>query len=381
MTTTTDIPRPRFARMYLKAAARADRRGATEHRRRLLQDLTGRVLEMGAGNGLNFAHYPPTVTEVVAIEPEPTLRAIAQQAAAGAPVPVTVRAGTADALPLEDGEMDAAVASLVLCSVPDQARALAELHRVLRPGAELRFYEHVIARCQPMRTILRLADHSGLWPRDRRRLPPRARHRRRHRGRRLHDRALRALRLSRQRAGAQRPAHPRHRTTALGGGRRPALDRGLAKLGELFVPQQVIYMGEGGVQTLEAAIGCTLEGGLRTAVLHHVLGLDSAQGRPRPRPAKGCSSPRRSAEGDLAGLLRVSSKAQTRLSAPSRADMAWGRTREQWVFAIAGIASANSPVRSDPVRPCVAGSTGATARRSSVHQLSTGRPNSARGPD
>ena len=164
MTTTTDIPRPRFARMYLKAAARADRRGATQHRRALLQDLTGRVLEMGAGNGLNFAHYPPTVTEVVAIEPEPTPRAIAQRAAAGAPVPVTVRAGTADALPLADGEMDAAIASLVLCSVPDQARALAELHRVLRPGGELRFYEHVIARCQPKRSILQLADRSGLWP-------------------------------------------------------------------------------------------------------------------------------------------------------------------------------------------------------------------------
>jgi SAM-dependent methyltransferase len=164
MTTTTDIPRPRFARMYLRAAARADRRGATQHRRRLLEDLTGRVLEVGAGNGLNFAHYPATVTEVVAIEPEPTLRAIAQQAAAGAPVPVTVRDGTADALALADGEMDAAVASLVLCSVPDQARALAELHRVLRPGGELRFYEHVIARCQPKRAILQLADHSGLWP-------------------------------------------------------------------------------------------------------------------------------------------------------------------------------------------------------------------------
>ena len=162
--TTTDIPRPRFARTYLKAAARADRRGATEHRRRLLQDLTGRVVEIGAGNGLNFAHYPPAVTEVVAIEPEPTLRAIAQQAAADAPVPVTVREGTADALPLADGEMAAAVASLVLCSVPDQARALAELHRVLRSGGELRFYEHVIARCQPKRTILQLADHSGLWP-------------------------------------------------------------------------------------------------------------------------------------------------------------------------------------------------------------------------
>ena len=150
--------------MYPKAAARADRRGATEHRRRLLAGLSGRVVELGAGNGLNFAHYPATVTEVVAIEPEPNLRAAAEATARHAGVNVTVRAGTADRLPLADGEVDAAVASLVLCSVPDQESALAELHRVLRPGGELRFYEHVIARCQPKRTILQLADRSGLWP-------------------------------------------------------------------------------------------------------------------------------------------------------------------------------------------------------------------------
>ncbi|MGH2714027.1 MAG: methyltransferase domain-containing protein [Thermoleophilaceae bacterium] len=164
MTGATDIRRPFFARMYPKAAARADRRGATDHRRRLLDGLSGRVVELGAGNGLNFAHYPTTVTEVVAIEPEPNLRAAAEAAAQRAAITVTVRAGTADHLPLEDGEVDAALASLVLCSVPDQASALAELHRVLRPGGELRFYEHVIARCQPKRTILQLADRSGLWP-------------------------------------------------------------------------------------------------------------------------------------------------------------------------------------------------------------------------
>lgn len=164
ITSKTDIPHPRFARMYLKAAARADRRGAGAHRRRLLGDLRGRVLEIGAGNGLNFAHYPATVSEVIAVEPEPTLRAVARRAAADAPVAVSVRGGIADSLPLADGEMDAAVASLVLCTVPDQARALAELHRVLRPGGELRFYEHVIARGQPKRMILQLADRSGLWP-------------------------------------------------------------------------------------------------------------------------------------------------------------------------------------------------------------------------
>jgi ubiquinone/menaquinone biosynthesis C-methylase UbiE len=150
--------------MYLKLSARGERRGAADHRRRLLEALTGRVVEIGAGNGLNFAHYPAAVTEVIAIEPEPTLRAAAQEAAAGASVPVTVREGTADALPLEDGELDAAVASLVLCSVPDQGRALAEIHRVLKPGGELRFYEHVIGQRQPKRAILQLLDRSGVWP-------------------------------------------------------------------------------------------------------------------------------------------------------------------------------------------------------------------------
>lgn len=164
MTSTTDIEHPRFARMYLKASKRMDKRGVGDHRRKLLEGVSGRVVELGAGNGLNFAHYPETVTEVIAVEPEPTLRAEAEKAAAAASVPVSVRAGTADALPLADGEMDAAVASLVLCSVPDQARALAELHRVVRAGGELRFYEHVIANRQPKRAILQFADSSGLWP-------------------------------------------------------------------------------------------------------------------------------------------------------------------------------------------------------------------------
>ena len=86
------------------------------------------------------------------------------RAAASAPVPVRVIAGVADRLPLADGSVDAAVASLVLCSVPDQNVALSELRRVLRAGGELRFYEHVIARSQPKRLLLQVLDHSGLWP-------------------------------------------------------------------------------------------------------------------------------------------------------------------------------------------------------------------------
>lgn len=143
--TTTTVRHPLFARFYARLSAAAERHGAAEHRDRLLDGLHGRVIELGAGNGLNFAHYPTTVTEVVAVEPEPHLRRLAEQAAVGAAVPVRVVDGSADALPAGDGEFDAGVASLVLCSVPSQDRALAELFRVIRPGGDLRFYEHVLA--------------------------------------------------------------------------------------------------------------------------------------------------------------------------------------------------------------------------------------------
>jgi SAM-dependent methyltransferase len=162
--TTTDIARPRFARFYLRGASNAEERGATDHRRRLLEGLRGAVVEVGAGSGLNFRHYPPQVTEVIAVEPEPTLRSHAESAAQSARTPVRVLGGVADDLPLDDASADAAVASLVLCSVPDQRNALAEIRRVLRPGGELRFYEHVIPRSQPKRLLLQVLDHSGIWP-------------------------------------------------------------------------------------------------------------------------------------------------------------------------------------------------------------------------
>jgi ubiquinone/menaquinone biosynthesis C-methylase UbiE len=85
------------------------------------------------------------VTSVVAVEPEPYLRERAAAAAAEAPVSVRVVDGVAEELPLESGSVDAGIASLVLCSVSDQEAALSELHRVIRPGGELRFYEHVRA--------------------------------------------------------------------------------------------------------------------------------------------------------------------------------------------------------------------------------------------
>ncbi|MGH2599084.1 MAG: class I SAM-dependent methyltransferase [Dehalococcoidia bacterium] len=157
------VDAPLFVFLWRRFSATAMAHGQGEHRRQLLDGLAGRVIEVGAGEGLNFAYYPPTVTEVIAVEPENRLRASATTRARTAPVPIRVIPGVADRLPADDAAFDAAVASLVLCSVPDQARALVELGRVLRPGGELRFYEHVAADRQPLAGVQHLAD--PLWSR------------------------------------------------------------------------------------------------------------------------------------------------------------------------------------------------------------------------
>jgi ubiquinone/menaquinone biosynthesis C-methylase UbiE len=134
--------------------------GVAEHRRELLAGISGRVIEIGAGTGANFPHYPEGVREIVAVEPEPYLRARAATAEALAPVRVVD--AVADELPFENGSFDVAVSSLVLCSVADQRAALAELHRVLRPGGELRFYEHVRAEDRRLASAQRVLD--VVWP-------------------------------------------------------------------------------------------------------------------------------------------------------------------------------------------------------------------------
>lgn len=139
-------------------------REISSERDRLLAGLSGRVVEVGAGNGANFRHYPQSVEEVVALEPEPYLRARAEAAARQAPVTVRVLDAVAASLPLETGGFDAAVASLVLCTIPDAAGALTELRRVLKPGGELRFLEHVRGEQPRKARVQRISDASGIWP-------------------------------------------------------------------------------------------------------------------------------------------------------------------------------------------------------------------------
>ena len=153
-----------FAHIQARASATEERRGGADRRRQLLAGLSGRVVEVGAGSGVSFTYYPPTVRELVAVEPEGNLRELAIEAAEQAPVPVRVVDGVAEGLPLPDASFDAVVVAGVLCSVPDPVRALEEAARVLRPGGELRFYEHVVARNARLAGLQRLFD-ATFWPR------------------------------------------------------------------------------------------------------------------------------------------------------------------------------------------------------------------------
>lgn len=153
---------PVFARVWNAAAPKAVPRS---HRRELLAGTAGSVVEIGAGTGLNFPFYGPEVTGVLAIEPEPFLRDRLAEAATLTPeLAVQVVDGTAAAIPAQDASLDVAVVCLVLCSVPDQAAALAEIRRVLRPGGELRFYEHVVADSTAGAGLQKLLDRTNVWP-------------------------------------------------------------------------------------------------------------------------------------------------------------------------------------------------------------------------
>jgi SAM-dependent methyltransferase len=162
------VDHPRFSAVW-SWLMRREPAALAQGRRLLLDSAAGRVLEVGAGTGANFAHYGPGVTEVVAVEPEARLRheahAAAQAAArSGSTTRFVVANGTFEDLPpAAAGTFDVVVCSLVLCSVPDVDAALRVAHDRLRPGGELRYYEHV-ATDGALGVLQRAAD-ATVWPR------------------------------------------------------------------------------------------------------------------------------------------------------------------------------------------------------------------------
>lgn len=159
--TESQLSHPFFARLWTLMSAH-ETEELTRLRRANLAGLRGRVLEVGAGTGTNFAHYPDTVTQVVAVEPEVHLLEHAKAAAAVAPVPVSVSGQTVETL--SDPEpFDAVVCSLVLCTVERPDGVLAQLFDQLRPGGEVRYLEHIASAGWRGR-LQRFAD-ATVWPR------------------------------------------------------------------------------------------------------------------------------------------------------------------------------------------------------------------------
>ena len=155
------VDNPFFARLWTAMSAR-EPESLRQLRRENLAGLSGRVLEVGAGTGTNFEFYPGTVAEVVAIEPERRLAALAERAASTAPIPVTVDTGTVEQF-ADDDTFDAVVCSLVLCSVDDPEHVVHQLFSLLRPGGEMRYLEHV-AGVGPRARLQKFAD-ATIWPR------------------------------------------------------------------------------------------------------------------------------------------------------------------------------------------------------------------------
>jgi ubiquinone/menaquinone biosynthesis C-methylase UbiE len=128
-----------FASMYDRMLAGTEDAGLRDHRRAIVGRARGRVLEIGAGTGLNLDHYGPEVTELVLTEPEePMAKRLRAKLTKGE----VVSAG-AESLPFPDDSFDTVVSTLVLCTVPDQEGAIAEIRRVLKPDGRLLFLEHV----------------------------------------------------------------------------------------------------------------------------------------------------------------------------------------------------------------------------------------------
>ena len=152
-----------FARFYDRLVAGSEEAGLRERRAALLAAAEGRVLELGAGTGLNLGHYPAGVRELVLSEPEaPMLRRLAPRVAASHPRASTVQA-SAEQLPFKAASFDTVVSTLTLCTVRDLPAALAEVRRVLVPGGRLLFLEHV--RADDARTA-RLQDRvTPIWKR------------------------------------------------------------------------------------------------------------------------------------------------------------------------------------------------------------------------
>ncbi|HEV2068548.1 MAG TPA: class I SAM-dependent methyltransferase [Acidimicrobiales bacterium] len=155
--------RPVFARWYGILARRAESSEIGRRRRALLEQATGRVLDLGVGTGESFKHIPPTVLKLIALEPDPAMLRQAEARLEEAHAPTRLVQGESERLPFAAGTFDTVVACLVLCTVGDLAVTVAEIHRVLRPGGRLLLMEHVRASDEALAEWQDLVDRPWSW--------------------------------------------------------------------------------------------------------------------------------------------------------------------------------------------------------------------------
>ena len=132
-----------YAFIYDRIGRGSEAAGLQRERVALLAQARGNTVEIGAGTGLNLDHYPPTVTHLTLVEPDRHMRKRLRQRVAQIRPDAAVLDARAESLPLPDASVDTVVVTFVLCSVADHTAALAEITRVLRPGGQLLFLEHV----------------------------------------------------------------------------------------------------------------------------------------------------------------------------------------------------------------------------------------------
>lgn len=155
--------RPVFARWYGVLSRRAERGELGRRRRALLMQASGRVLDLGAGTGESFKHFPAAVSELVALDPDPLMLRQARRRLVEAKMPVRLVRGVGERLPFADETFDTAVVALVLCTVENLDATVAELNRVLRPGGRLLLMEHVRAADQTLAEWQDRLDRPWSW--------------------------------------------------------------------------------------------------------------------------------------------------------------------------------------------------------------------------
>lgn len=132
-----------FPKWYDTLMGPLEKRGFQQIRKTLIGKAQGRVLEIGSGTGANFSYYDVLVEEVIALEPNSIMREKSMVRAGQATAPIEVISGDAENLPFMDNVFDTVIGTLVLCTIPDPAKALAEIRRVCKPEGNILFFEHV----------------------------------------------------------------------------------------------------------------------------------------------------------------------------------------------------------------------------------------------